>query len=783
MGRHPTFSSLLLLHHFLLFLSLISINASSYKQGQVYIVYLGEHSGTKTTQEIREDHHSLLLSVKKSEEDAQESLLYSYKNSINGFAALLSKEEVAKLSGMKEVVSTFPSEGKWSPHTTRSWEFMGFEEGLKGTESDWLPSRAKYGKDVIVGMLDSGIWPESKSFSDEGMGPIPKGWKGICEEGDAFNASCCNKKLIGARYYLKSYEAYYASLNTTYAYRSPRDHDGHGTHTASTVAGRLVYGVSALGGFASGAASGGVPLARLAIYKVCWPIPGPNPNIENTCFEADMLAAIDDAIGDGVDVLSISIGTTGAQPKFSDDGIAVGALHAAKRGIVVACSAGNSGPGPATASNLAPWIITVAASSIDRSFDAPIRLGDGKMIMGQTVTPYKLKNNVFYPLVYAGDAVVPGTPSNVSGQCLPNSLSEEKVRGKIVMCMRGSGLRVGKGLEVKRAGGAAILLGNPPPNGNEIPVDAHVLPGAGVSSNDAITILNYIHSSRLSPKAAISGANTVVGVKPSPVMTQFSSRGPNSLDPNILKPDITAPGLNILAAWSESSSPTKLDGDNRSVKYNIVSGTSMSCPHVSAAAALLKSMHPNWSSAAIRSAIMTTATVSNAQGGPLMNGDGSVAGPMDFGSGHIRPTHASDPGLIYDASYEDYLVYTCSSTGVQMDPSFPCPKSPPSPSNLNHPSVAVANLNGSATVRRTVTNVGRGEAHYHVAIIEPVGVSVKISPKRLHFRMVGEKKSFSIRFKARKRGGGEKSGEFLAGSYTWSDGLHTVRSPIVVSIA
>ncbi|KAG2591356.1 hypothetical protein PVAP13_5NG476400 [Panicum virgatum] len=507
-----------------------------------------------------------------------------------------------------EVVSAFRSEGRWAPHTTRSWQFLGFEEGVKGPDggSDWLPSLDKSSSDVIVGVLDSGIWPESRSFSDEGLGPVPARWKGACQGGESFTSSSCNRKIIGARYYLKAYEAHYNGLNTTYAFRSPRDNDGHGTHTASTVAGRTVPDVSALGGFAAGAASGGAPLARLAVYKVCWPIPGrPNPNIENTCFEADMLAAMDDAVGDGVDVLSVSIGSTGAPMRFADDGIAVGALHAARRGVVVSCSGGNSGPTPATVSNLAPWMLTVGASSIDRAFDSPIKLGNGVAIMGQTVTPYQLPGNKPYPLVYAADAVVPGTPANVSNQCLPNSLSADKVRGKIVVCLRGTGLRVEKGLEVKRAGGAAILLGNRPASGSEVPVDSHVLPGTAVSAADATTILAYINSSS-SPTAVLGPSTTVVDVRPSPVMAQFSSRGPNVLEPNILKPDITAPGLNILAAWSEASSPTKLDGDHRVVQYNIVSGTSMSCPHVSAAAVLLKAAHPDWSSAAIRSAIMTT---------------------------------------------------------------------------------------------------------------------------------------------------------------------------------
>ncbi|XP_052140339.1 subtilisin-like protease SBT5.6 [Oryza glaberrima] len=782
MGGSMATSSLL----FLLVLSSFSTASAAFtKPRQVYVVYLGEHAGAKVEEEILAGHHGLLLSVKGSEEEARASLLYSYKHSLNGFAALLSEEEATALSARTEVVSAFPSNGRWSPHTTRSWEFVGLEEGVRGPDDTGrLPPGDKAGgEDVIVGVLDSGIWPESRSFGDEGLGPMPARWKGVCQGGDSFSPSSCNRKIIGARYYVKAYEARYGAVNTTNAYRSPRDHDGHGTHTASTVAGRTVPGVAALGGFAPGTASGGAPLARVAVYKVCWPIPGPNPNIENTCFEADMLAAIDDAVGDGVDVMSVSIGSTGKPLPFAEDGIAVGALHAAMRGVVLVCSGGNSGPKPATVSNLAPWMLTVAASSIDRAFISPIKLGNGMVIMGQTVTPYQLPGNKPYPLVYAADAVVPGTPANVSNQCLPKSLAPEKVRGKIVVCLRGTGLRVEKGLEVKQAGGAAIILGNPPAFGGEVPVDAHVLPGTAVSSVDVNAIIRYINSSS-SPTAVLDPSRTVVDVKPSPVMAQFSSRGPNVNEPNILKPDVTAPGLNILAAWSEASSPTKLDGDNRVVKYNIMSGTSMSCPHVSATAVLLKSAHPGWSSAAIRSAIMTTATTSNAEGGPMMDADGTVAGPMDYGSGHIRPKHALDPGLVYDASYQDYLLFACASGGAQLDHSLPCPATPPPPYQLNHPSLAIHGLNGSVTVQRTVTNVGQGSARYSVAVVEPMGVSVKVSPRSLSFARTGEKKSFRIKIEATKgRGGWRVNGQFVAGSYTWSDGVHVVRSPLVVLVA
>ncbi|RRT41249.1 hypothetical protein B296_00036801, partial [Ensete ventricosum] len=572
-------------------------------------------------------------------------------------------------------------------------------------------------------------------------------------------------KIIGARYYLKGYEAYYGSLNRTYAYRSPRDHDGHGTHTASTVAGRVVPGVSALGGFARGTAAGGAPLARLAIYKVCWPIPGPNPNIENTCFDADMLAAFDDAIGDGVHVLSVSIGASGVPPKYSNDGIAIGALHAAKHGIVVACSAGNDGPAPATVSNLAPWMITVGASSIDRAFDSLVLLGNGVTIKA---VPAQFSG------CQEGEREDSGLPEREWAQ------SGQRIGGKA------GGWR---GYHTGECGGQwqRDPCGRPRPPGDRCVVRRRNSHPKVHQRSPQAERKDRLGSDCFGSHAG-AGHGRLLVPRSEPRRTQYSQ------------------GLNILAAWSESSSPTKLEDDHRSVKYNLYSGTSMSCPHVSAVAALLKSLHPDWSSSAIRSAMMTTGTPScvrgfehsfcpsshsghwlsffsaavvNTRGAPLTDAAGQAAGPLELGSGHVRPNHASDPGLVYDASYEDYLLFACSSIGAQMDPSFPCPETSPSPSDLNYPSIAISDLNGSVTVRRTVTNVGPGATRYRVTVTEPTGVSVSISPGVLSFKRVGQKKSFSVTLKAR----GTPGKVYVAGSYTWSDGAHVVRSPIVVSVA
>ncbi|GAB2212469.1 hypothetical protein Droror1_Dr00020438 [Drosera rotundifolia] len=751
----------------------------------MYIVYLGEHRGDKALQEIEDTHHSYLLSVKETEELARDSLIYSYKHSIDGFAAMLTPDEASVLSELEEVVAVFPSHPrKHVQHTTRSWQFVGLEEEQRpwDSEDENLLIKAKYGRDIIVGHLDSGIWPESESFNDEGFGPIPESWKGVCQSGDGFNTSCCNRKLIGARYYSKAYEKHYGPINATIDIRSPRDLDGHGTHTASTAVGRIIPNVSFMStSLGQGTASGGAPMARLATYKVCWAVPNSEKVKGNTCFEPDMLAAMDDAIADGVHVMTLSLGSS-SPVGYKEDGIAVGAFHAVKNNIVVACSAGNSGPKAATLSNPAPWIITVGASSLDRRFFAPVVLGNGITIEGETVTTYKLKDRM-YPLVYASQVEQPNVPKNLSGQCMPLSLSSEKAIGKIVFCLRGNGTRIGKGEEVKRAGGVGYILGNSPAQGEDVQSDAHVLPATAVGSTNAIRILEYINSTE-SPTAMIVPPKTQLHRKPAPFMASFTSRGPNVIDPNILKPDITAPGLNILAAWSGADAPTKLSEDPRRVKWNFLSGTSMSCPHVAATAVLIKAIHPTWSSAAIRSAIMTTASLRNNAKTMITDASGKPADPFQFGSGHIWPSKAADPGLVYDASYTDYLLYLCSGKFKNFDKSFKCPKHLPETYDLNYPSLAIGKFQGTVTVNRTVTNAGGPNSVYSAFVKHPMGYKVGLRPSKLEFDNVGEQRSFSITVEARKdvvNNGGNSTDEYSFGWYTWSDGIHSVRSPMVVS--
>ncbi|KAF3321454.1 subtilisin-like protease SBT5.3 [Carex littledalei] len=378
------------------------------------------------------------------------------------------------------VVSVFPSR-KYELHTTRSWQFLGLEsDGNVNSNSLW--SKAGYGKDTIIGNLDTGIsvWPESKSFADDGMAAVPSQWKGICQnQSDA--TFICNKKLIGARYFNKGYQAYVGKpLNISF--QTPRDTDGHGTHTLSTAGGTFVASASFFG-HGNGTAKGGSPNARVAAYKVCWP---------DGCFDADILAAFDAAISDGVHVLSVSLG--GSPKDYFKHGIAIGAFHAVKNGIKVVCSAGNSGPTPGTVSNMAPWIFTVAASTMDREFPAYVSFGNTSL-KGLSLSSTSLAQGK-YPIIMSTDARAANSTENNARLCLFRSLDSAKVNGSIVICTRGTITDVEKGEVVLRAGGVGMVLINTAIMGNEIEPDEHVLPAVALTYSDGQTLLSYVKSNR-----------------------------------------------------------------------------------------------------------------------------------------------------------------------------------------------------------------------------------------------------------------------------------------------
>ncbi|XP_011033844.1 PREDICTED: subtilisin-like protease SDD1 [Populus euphratica] len=718
-----------------------------------YIVHVAKPEGRTLAEfEDLESWYQSFLPVSTASSEKQQRMLYAYQNVMSGFAARLTQEEVKSMEEKDGFLSARP-ERILHLQTTHTPRFLGLHQEL----GFWKESN--FGKGVIVGVLDGGIFPSHPSFNDEGMPPPPAKWKGRCD----FNASDCNNKLIGARSFNIAAKAKKGSAAT----EPPIDVDGHGTHTASTAAGAFVKDAEVLGN-ARGTAVGIAPHAHLAIYKVCFGDPG------DDCPESDILAGLDAAVQDGVDVLSLSLG--GDSVPFFNDTIAIGSFAAIQKGIFVSCSAGNSGPFTGTLSNEAPWILTVGASTVDRRIAAIARLGNGEQIDGESLSQHSNFPSTLLPLVYAG---MSGKPN--SSLCGEGALEGMDVRGKIVLCERGGGIgRIAKGGEVKNAGGAAMILMNEEADGFSTNADVHVLPATHVSFAKGLKIKAYINSTQ-APMATILFKGTAIGDPSSPFVASFSSRGPSLASPGILKPDIIGPGVSILAAW-----PFPLDNNTNSKStFNIISGTSMSCPHLSGIAALLKSSHPYWSPAAIKSAIMTTADTLNMEGKLIVDQTLQPADIFATGAGHVNPSRANNPGLVYDIQPDNYIPYLCglgyadNEVSIIVHEQVKCSEKPSIPEGeLNYPSFAVT-LGPSQTFTRTVTNVGDVNSAYEVAIFSPPGVDVTVKPSKLYFSKVNRKATYSVAFSRTEYGG--KTSEIAQGHIVWASSKYIVRSPIAVS--
>ncbi|KAL3834548.1 hypothetical protein ACJIZ3_009284 [Penstemon smallii] len=741
---------------------------------KTYIVYMDKLAKPEEFNDHFQWYSSLINSVaskteKETDVGQENRIIYHYQTAFHGVAAQLNEEEVEKLQEQNGVMAVFP-ETIYHLHTTRSPMFLGLE---REDTTSIIPDKLS-DHDVVVGVLDTGVWPESPSFNDTGMTQIPAHWKGTCEIGRGFAKHHCNKKVIGARVFYRGYEAASGKINEQEEYKSPRDQDGHGTHTAATVAGAPVRGANLLG-YAYGTARGMAPGARIAAYKVCW---------TGGCFSSDILSAVDQAVADGVNVLSISLG--GGVSSYYRDSLSIAAFGAMEMGVFISCSAGNGGPDPISLTNVSPWVTTVGASTMDRDFPATVKLGTGKILTGASL--YKGQRNLDinkqYPLVYHGSNSTSPTPSSM---CLEGTLDRRSVAGKIVICDRGISPRVQKGQVVKDAGGIGMILSNTAANGDELVADCHLLPAVAVGETIGKTIKHYASSSR-NASATLAFLGTKLRIKPSPVVAAFSSRGPNILSLEILKPDMVAPGVNILAAWTGDLGPSSLPTDHRRTKFNILSGTSMSCPHVSGIAALIKSRHPNWSPAAIKSALMTTAYIHDNTHNPLSDASTTtLSGPYDHGAGHINPLKALDPGLVYDIGGQDYFEFLCTqgltSSELVVFSKFgkrTCRHTLASPGDLNYPAISAVfpestNIT-TLTLHRTVTNVGPPVSSYHVAISMFKGAFVKVEPARLDFTSKRQKISFKVTFTTKSR---QTTPEY--GSIIWKDGMHKVRSPVVIT--
>ncbi|GLJ25928.1 hypothetical protein SUGI_0497040 [Cryptomeria japonica] len=717
----------------------------------VYIVHLEEPEEGFLNSDHRKTWHSSFLRY-------ESSLLYSYENSITGFAAKLSEEEVEEIKNAHGVLQAYP-DAIVQLQTTYSPYFLG----LDPQKSGGLWQTSKMGEGIIIGVLDVGIWPESPSFHDHGIPSPPSRWKGFCQNGTEFSPSKCNNKIIGARYYNKGTNA----SSTEYG-NSARDSDGHGTHTSSIAAGNSVSDASFLG-IANGTAQGMAPWAHLAMYKVCW---------KAGCAYSDILAAMDDAIADGVDILSLSL--AGLSHPFDQDLIAIGAFRAMDKGIFVSCAAGNWGPYPATMSSEAPWITTVGASTIDRDVIVDVNLGNGTLFHAESIYPANTTVQITAPFMYN-----PLDP-------LCNIPDPALAEGKILLCDQGAVTNGPQGEELLlNAGVLGMIVAQGPFHAQETLVPADVLPSARVGFKEGETMKAYMNST-VNPTVTLSFKGTMFGTRNAPAVASFSSRGPSLASPEILKPDILAPGVNILAAWPSNLNPSGVSTDERKVDFNFESGTSMATPHVSGLAGLLKSVHPDWSPAAIKSAIMTSADVLDRTGQPIVDSsNGSFADLFATGSGHVNPERAAHPGLVYDITADDYVAYLCSlnynSSQILMITNRKVVCNSSLAGNLNYPSFPVVfnnTQNFSVTFQRTVTNVGDATANYTAQVVEPKGMKVSVNPNQLSFTAVSEKKSYTVTFDGVLAPQPSVT-VYAEGSLSWvsDDEKYKVRSPISVTWA
>ncbi|KAK1679453.1 hypothetical protein QYE76_040301 [Lolium multiflorum] len=669
-------------------------------------------------------------------------LMHTYETVMHGFAVRLTHDEARRMSRTPGVSGVYESRVRYT-QTTRSPEFMGLNETLGA----WQDSN--FGDGIIIGFIDTGIWPESASFNDTGLGPVRSSWKGTCAD-----ASLCNNKLVGAKVFT-------AELDGALTIR---DKVGHGTHVSGTAAGADVRGAS-LFGFSSGTARGVAPSARIAMYKAC--------NTEG-CGEHDLVAAIDAAVSDGVDVISMSVGVEGStNPQFYDDVVAIAMFGADRSGVFVVLGGGNGGPGASTVVNVAPWMTTVGAATMDRAFPATLNLGNGAVLRGQSLYARKANGTGMLPLVYAS--------------CTADDLTPDSIAGKVAVCDI-NGTAVQSGIYAQSAGGAGIVAVDSTEGFREaVHGQAFTLPGLTLSYRERIQLDAYMSSEPYPVASFVFSCDTVTGPENlAPVVAGFSSRGPNSVVAEIMKPDLVAPGVNILAAWSGDAPPSEAETDARRVEYTVMSGTSVACPHVAGVAALIKKVHGDWTPAMVRSALMTTARKSDNQMEAITDSGlgGGRATPLAAGAGIVDPPPAMDPGLVYDVGTLDYVEFFCSLnyTAKQIRRFVPeatrCRSTlEGGAANLNYPSlVAVFDSRTLArTLTRTVTKVSAQPETYNVIFAAPAGVDVSVTPTTLVFKGQNEKKNYTVEFRSQEV---KPAGNLEFGYINWSSDEHDVNSTV-----
>ena len=686
-------------------------------------------------QRLTEQQNSLLARI------GDPPVLYRFATAANGFVAELNSRQVKYLRGA-DGVALVEESTKQKIDTVDSPEFLG----LEGADGAWAvaggPDGA--GKGIVVGVIDTGIWPENSSFagvplrSPDRSEMTGSGFHGACAAGEQWTVNDCNDKVISARYFVRGFGQGNISQSE---YLSPRDGSGHGSHTAAIAAGNDAVQVE-IGNQDFGQSSGMAPGARIAAYKACWAAPNPE---DDGCSTADTLAAINQAVADGVDVINYSI--SGSRYNVADS-VERAFLNAAAAGVFVATSAGNGGPGSHSVGHPSPWVTTVAAST-HQSFQGAVELGDGTSYVGAMASDAAVPDA---PLVLASDAASSTATEDDARLCQSGALDAAKVQDMIVVCDRGDSARVDKSAAVARAGGAAMILVNVTPGSQD--ADFHSVPTVHVGGTDGQAIKEYVEEENGDATALLDpDASDGTAV---PQVADFSSRGPTrAAGGNLLKPDLAAPGVSVVSAVAPPSNSGRL--------WDLYSGTSMSAPHIAGLAAFVQGVKPDWSPAQIKSAMMTTAY-------DVEGNDGAFS----QGAGHVDPSELLDPGLVFDANEQDWRGFL-RSQGVETTDGSAVEAI--SASDLNVPSIAVGDLAGRTTITRTVTNVSGKTESFSADVSGLDGVSATVAPDTLLLGP-GESASFTVRLVVEE---GAQLGSYAEGALTWS-GLagYDVHVPMVV---
>lgn len=584
----------------------------------------------------------------------------SFQIAFGGFAAQVPANKAKNLLRVPGVVAVMYDSVN-HPTANDSPNFVG-------APAVWstLGGESNAGAGVKVGVLDTGIWPEHPMLLDPGI-PAPGGGPYACEFGLSGSgddpAFVCNDKMLGAYAFMETNmlinalgtDEYCDGVDTC----SARDADGHGTHTSTTAVGSPVDH-AVLNGTDYGHISGIAPGASLIHYRVCGASTG--------CYTTDSMDAVEQAIIDDVDVINFSI--SGGANAYSD-GVELAFLDAYAAGILVNASAGNAGPDAATADHAGGWTNTVGASTLNREFGTTLHLtadgGDTLDVPGVTVSGGVTSPT---PVVLGEDTV--------SGLLCDTTASGGDYTGVVVVCERGTIARVEKGYNVSEGDAEGMILYNVAVT--DLETDNHFVPTIHVN-DAALTIKAFVdgHTGVMA-----TWTNGVPSAAQGDVMASFSSRGPLG---DFIKPDVTAPGVQILAGASPKHLFAPADGLGPNDElYQAIAGTSMSSPHAAGVAALLKAAHPSWTPGQIKSAMMT----SSVQSGVVKEDGITPADPFDRGAGSIRVDRANGPTVTFDVTAPQYYA----SAG-----------DPFSRINLNLPSINAPDMPGQITTTRTAKNV------------------------------------------------------------------------------